>query len=267
MAVGLMAAAKDIAASRRVGDVDLSSSVLAFTGFNHEIARGTTRATLHGATAALGVSGSAPRVVRSSRLGHLDIFDRRVSSSQTARNGPFCHRLKRLRMICSVLFLLIALVSALGTGIAVAQEPPSTGATSIQIEPTISDPGIVIAASESGLIGEARAGTASPTYWPPNHGFQGTPITEELSVGMRIDRYGYEGGTFLSPEGTPDSMRSLAPGTTAKPYNVYEVTRPIEVQSGKAAPWFGQIGQGTQYEFPMSVTDAIAKGYLRRVGP
>src|SRR5262245_29439778 len=262
-----MAAAKDVAVSRRVGGVGLSSCVPAFAEFNHPIARGKTRATLHGATDALAVSGPAPTGARSSWFGHLCISNRRIPSSQTARNGSFCHRLKWLRTSCSALFLLIALVSALGTGIAVAQEPTLTGAASIQIEPTISDPGIVIAASESGLIGEARAGTASPTYWPPNHGFQGTPITEELSVGRRIDRYGYEGGTFLSPEGTPDSMRSLAPGTTAKPYNVYEVTRPIEVQSGKAAPWFGQIGQGPQYEFSMSVTDAIAKGYLRRVGP
>ena len=62
-------------------------------------------------------------------------------------------------------------------------------------------------------------------------------------------------------------MRSLAPGTTSKPYNIYEVTSPIQVQSGKAAPWFGQVGQGTQYELPMSVSDAIAKGYIKRVGP
>jgi hypothetical protein len=104
------------------------------------------------------------------------------------------------------------------------------------------------------------------TYWPPNRGFQGAPITEELAAGTRIDRYGYEGGTFLSPEGTPDWMRSLAPGTTSKPYNVYQVVKPVEVQSGKAAPWFGQIGQGTQYELPMSVSEAIAKGHLKRVG-
>src|SRR5262249_8181601 len=149
------------------------------TGFNHAIARGKTRATLHGATASLGVSGPAPTAARSSRLGHLGIFDRKLSSSRTARNGSFFHSLKGLSTICSVLFLLIALVSTLGTGIAVAQEPTSTGDASIQIEPTISDPGIAIAASESGLIGEARAGTASPTYWAPNHGFQGTPITEE----------------------------------------------------------------------------------------
>jgi hypothetical protein len=62
-------------------------------------------------------------------------------------------------------------------------------------------------------------------------------------------------------------MRSLAPGTTSKPYNVYEVAKPIKVQSGKTAPWFGQLGGGTQYELPMSVKDAIAKGYLQKGKP
>ncbi|QXT34429.1 TNT domain-containing protein [Sphingomonas sanguinis] len=127
--------------------------------------------------------------------------------------------------------------------------------------------GATNAAESTVAAGETRAGTALQTYWPPNRGFQGAPITEELATGARIDRYGYEGGTFLAPEGTPDWMRSLAPGTTSKPYNLYEVVHPIEVQSGKAAPWFNQIGGGTQYELPMSVSDAIAKGHLRRVGP
>jgi Tuberculosis necrotizing toxin len=122
-------------------------------------------------------------------------------------------------------------------------------------------------AAERGVVDLAGGSRALQTYWPPNRGFQGAPIAEKLGVGTRIDRYGYEGGTFLSPEGTPTWMRSLAPGTTAKPYNIYEVTRPIEVQSGRAAPWFGQVGQGTQYELPMSVTDAIAKGHIKRVGP
>jgi hypothetical protein len=106
-----------------------------------------------------------------------------------------------------------------------------------------------------------------PIVWPPNRGFAGDPVAEALPAGTRLDRYGYEGGTFLSPEGTPVEARSLAPGTTDKPYNVYEVEQPITVQSGQAAPWFGQPGGGTQYELPMPVSDAIAQGYLKRVGP
>jgi len=118
----------------------------------------------------------------------------------------------------------------------------------------------------------ARAGTGgtasppTPIAWPPDDGFEGPAVRETLPIGMQIDRYGFEGGTFLSPKGTPIEMRSLAPGTTAKPYNIYEVTKPIAVLSGKTAPWFGQPGGGIQYELPMPVTEAISEGYLKRMG-
>jgi hypothetical protein len=48
---------------------------------------------------------------------------------------------------------------------------------------------------------------------------------------------------------------------------VFEVTRPLQVQSDPAAPWFGRPGLGTQYQLPMAVGDAISQGYLKRVGP
>ncbi len=115
--------------------------------------------------------------------------------------------------------------------------------------------------------GGAESAPSEPVIWPPNRGFARDPVAKPLPVGARVDRYGYEGGTFLSPEGTPVEARSLAPGTTSKPYNVYEVEQPITVQSGEVAPWFGQPGGGTQYELPMPVSDAVAQGYLKRVGP
>lgn len=147
------------------------------------------------------------------------------------------------------------------------QVPLAASAPAPAVRQTAEAAGTARLAEKGATVGEARAETALQTYWPPNRGFQGTPVTEKLAAGTRIDRYGYEGGTFLSPEGTPDWMRSLAPGTTAKPYNIYEVAQPIEVQSGKAAPWFNQVGGGVQYELPMSVSDALAAGSLRRVGP
>ena len=56
-------------------------------------------------------------------------------------------------------------------------------------------------------------------------------------------------------------MRALAPGTTLMPYSAFDVFRPMEVQSGGAAPWFGETGKGV----PMSVEKALAEGYLRRL--
>jgi hypothetical protein len=59
--------------------------------------------------------------------------------------------------------------------------------------------------------------SAVPTYWPPNRGFLGTPTTEVLPVGTRLDRYGYDTGTFLAPVGIPPHMRSLEPGRVSQP--------------------------------------------------
>jgi RHS repeat-associated protein len=109
-------------------------------------------------------------------------------------------------------------------------------------------------------------GQRMTTYYPPNQGFVGTPITQTLAAGVRIDRIGFEGGTFASPEGTPVPMRSLSPAAQGGPYNVYEVVKPFDVQSGTTAPWFGQPGTGTQYQLPTNVRQLIQSGQLKRVG-
>ena len=116
-------------------------------------------------------------------------------------------------------------------------------------------------------IAESRNWTnlKGETWWPVNRGFDGASKTQPLGVGTKIDRFGYDGGTFVAPKGTPITMRALAPGTTSKPYSAFEVVKPMEVQGGKAAPWFGETGKGVQYELPMSVEKALAEGYLRRL--
>jgi len=60
-------------------------------------------------------------------------------------------------------------------------------------------------------------------------------------------------------------MRSLPPEALEKPYIQYEVVKPIEVNAGKAAPWFGQPGLGTQYEFSKSIQELVDDGILRVV--
>ena len=82
--------------------------------------------------------------------------------------------------------------------------------------------------------------------------------------GTKIDRYGRNSGTYTSPVGTPDEMRSLIPGTNKNLYNIYEVIKPIEVQSGLIAPAFGQIGFGTQHKLPMKVKDLESKGFIKK---
>jgi RHS repeat-associated protein len=115
--------------------------------------------------------------------------------------------------------------------------------------------------------GEARpTTTALAKRWPDNRGVLGIPWRDVLIPGTRIDRYGREGGTFVSPEGTPFPMRALPPESLDAPYTVYEVLKPIPVDSGYIAPWFGQPGGGIQHELPRSVADLIQDGFLGRIG-
>lgn len=61
-------------------------------------------------------------------------------------------------------------------------------------------------------------------------------------------------------------MRALPSGSNQKPYTVYEVLKPIEnVASSKIAPWFGELGLGTQYELPNSVQSYLDSEHLREI--
>lgn len=111
----------------------------------------------------------------------------------------------------------------------------------------------------------AEAKGALQTYWPRNRGFLGAPITETLQPGTIIDRYGYPKGTFASPVGTPFEMRALPSENANMPYYKYEVVKPVDVNSGRAAPSFGQPGFGTQYEFSSPIQNLLERGILREV--
>jgi hypothetical protein len=146
--------------------------------------------------------------------------------------------------------------SALGAGALLLSALPIGDLLDLALGSSIPDG---IAAEDVGTA----AGKELTTYYPPDRGFFGDSGTQVLKAGTRIDRYGREGGTFVSPEGTPVPMRALPPGATARAYNVYEVVNPIEVRAGTVSPWFGQLGLGTQYELPGSVANLIQNGYLK----
>jgi hypothetical protein len=97
--------------------------------------------------------------------------------------------------------------------------------------------------------------------YPPANGFalapDGRPLKNamELQPGYRLDRFGYPGGAFLSPLGTPFSSRALPPSNLNTPkdaplanYHVYCVLKPFTVDAGPIAPWFAQPGWGTQFK-------------------
>jgi filamentous hemagglutinin len=83
-----------------------------------------------------------------------------------------------------------------------------------------------------------------------------------------IDRYGYPGGSYLSPRGTPFGERGLpAYYENTKPNYQYKVAQPVTVRGGTVAPAFGGDGGGVQYQFGTSVQDLLDSGVLKRVGP
>ena len=117
---------------------------------------------------------------------------------------------------------------------------------------------------ESGRNSKYYNPDGSP-IWPPNRGFDGNPTKVTLEPGTLIDRYGYDGGTFVSPKGISYTERSLPIGTDQKPYTVFEVVKSVDVQAGKIAPWFGENGGGIQYEFSQKISDLLEQGILRKV--
>ena len=102
----------------------------------------------------------------------------------------------------------------------------------------------------------------SPIY-PPNKGFADPPYPKNLEPGTVVDRYGDDTGKYVSPPGTSPAARSLPPGLEKEPLRTYEVVKDVEVDAGKAAPWFKQPGGGEQYRFREPIRDLVNRGILR----
>ncbi|KAH6856883.1 hypothetical protein B0I37DRAFT_412778 [Chaetomium sp. MPI-CAGE-AT-0009] len=125
--------------------------------------------------------------------------------------------------------------------------------------------------------------------YPPQDGFliadpeggpqvarPGRPIRANVTLAPEtlLDRFGSEWGNFVSPAGAPYVQRALPPGNLvggdpAYPYNyhVYSVVKPLVVEAGPIAGWFGQAGAGVQYKLFDRVNALITNGYLRAEDP
>ena len=110
--------------------------------------------------------------------------------------------------------------------------------------------------------------------WPtaelgfPDGALPATVRQIKLPAGTILDRFGGEKGSFLGVYNTPYEMRSLAPYSQNADYYVYRVIKPLPVESGTIAPWFGMKGGGVQYKASGSIENLIASGYIERVaGP
>jgi hypothetical protein len=124
--------------------------------------------------------------------------------------------------------------------------------------------------------------------YPPQGGYQltplGVPVVGQVALieGQLIDRFGSEGGTYLSPQGTPYGARgippeSLNPFPGGEPCNYYRyrVLKPFSVNAGPIAPALGQPGFGLQYVLSgtlfagvterVNVSYLLTNGYVERV--
>ena len=104
--------------------------------------------------------------------------------------------------------------------------------------------------------------TAIQTYYPPNGGFLGTTSDILLEPGTMLQRTGSLYGQYVAPLGTPPQMLSLPYDKIGQGIIGLEVVRPIPVIAGQAAPWFGQIGGGTQYLLDSPIINLINDGNL-----
>jgi nicrotizing toxin Mtb-like protein len=94
--------------------------------------------------------------------------------------------------------------------------------------------------------------------WPPNGGFARTPVPVVLPSGMLLDRFGSPGGTYFSPQAAPYDARALPYVCEGQAYTVYRVDRPLVVNSGTAAPWFGEPGGAIQYQTGETAAQMLA---------
>jgi len=122
--------------------------------------------------------------------------------------------------------------------------------------------------------------------YPQDNGYvvvDGQPIEwqQTLLPGQDIDRFGSEYGSFLAPESELYAQRSIPPqsldGTppAACDYHDYRVLKPLPVDAGPIAPWFGQPGYGLQYQLDgtlvpgaparLNVLWLVDNGYLERL--
>ncbi|KQM63573.1 MULTISPECIES: glycohydrolase toxin TNT-related protein [unclassified Sphingomonas] len=108
--------------------------------------------------------------------------------------------------------------------------------------------------------------------WPPNNGAAGPERLTTLSAKTKLDRYGGEGGGYMSPSGESFPSRAMRGDPPTDPPNLYTVRKDMPVAEADIAPWFDQPGGGKQYRLvhpdgsgnQFSVLDAIGTKYLRR---
>ena len=111
-----------------------------------------------------------------------------------------------------------------------------------------------------------KVSTALQPYYPPNNGFSGNLQRVTLDAGTMLQRTGHLYGSYVAPAGTPFQMLSLPYDKIGQATTILQVQQPLQVSAGQVAPWFGQIGGGTQYLLDSPVMQLITTGVIKIMG-
>lgn len=119
------------------------------------------------------------------------------------------------------------------------------------------------------LLPEYKPGGAlAKQEYPPFDGFLfGYKQTETLNPGTLLQRYGPNTGNYLSPAGTPFEKVALPGYKKLSNKNLFRVVQPLDVDTGLAAPWYGQPGMGIQFKTTgeKTVGELIKSGFLEQL--
>lgn len=133
-------------------------------------------------------------------------------------------------------------VGALNVAGEVLVGPPEHVAAGQRLGDSAAEPDIAVA---TGVAAKTETSLVKYEEWPANNGFFGGFEKDSmLQPGTRIDRYGSNRGSFVSPEGTPFKNRGLPSSRAGDPYSSFTVQKPITVRGGIAAPWMDSPGGG-----------------------
>ena len=206
-------------------------------------------------------------------VARLTAFVSKVTTKLAAAGRAGVILLRIFDFMSSLTSKMVDLIKALRRKVAEVS-PGATGeATPVVLRTTPRVPPKRLPHHRSDIPDEYYDPDTGELLWPNEEttgirdGFAKPPVAETLPEGTIIDCYAPRSGVddtgkFLSPAGASYESRALPYVENADNLTRYRVARPLPVQSGTAAPWFGAPGGATQFKTGPSVGQLVQDGFL-----